>query len=58
MALQPPFFGKRDTESNGLRRPTSMAQPNAHGTPAAGTKRPVVALIDPEPVFSGVTAGN
>lgn len=31
---------------------------SAHGTPAAGTKRPVVALIDPEPVFSGVTAGN
>ena len=35
MALQPPFFGKRDTETNNLRRPVTMAQPNnPHGTHA------------------------
>jgi len=34
MALQPPFFGKRESEPTGLRRPTSMAQPNAHGQSA------------------------
>ncbi len=30
MTLQSPFFGKRDTETTGLRRPTTMAQPNVH----------------------------
>lgn len=28
MALQSPFFGKRDTETSTLRRPPTMAQPN------------------------------
>lgn len=32
MALQPPFFGKRDPDTTGLRRPTTMAQPNVHGS--------------------------
>jgi len=32
MALQGPFFGKRDVDTTGLRRPTTMAQPNTqHG---------------------------
>ena len=35
MALQPPFFGKRDADTTGLRRPTTMAQPNAHGAQVA-----------------------
>lgn len=30
MALQSPFFGKRDIETTGVRRPTTMAQPNVH----------------------------
>jgi cytoskeletal protein CcmA (bactofilin family) len=30
MALQSPFFGKRDPDTTGLRRPTTMAQPNTH----------------------------
>lgn len=36
MALQSPFFGKRDSETSTLRRPATMAQPNnSHGTQAA-----------------------
>lgn len=30
MALQSPFFGKRDADTTGLRRPTTMAQPDVH----------------------------
>lgn len=30
MALQSPFFGKREPEITNTRRPTSMAQPNVH----------------------------
>jgi cytoskeletal protein CcmA (bactofilin family) len=43
MSLQSPFFGKRDAETTGLRRPTTMAQPNVHPGaqhPAAATSSP------------------
>jgi cytoskeletal protein CcmA (bactofilin family) len=41
MALQSPFFGKRDTEVNNQRRPTTMAQPNnPHGTYAVPAPTP------------------
>ncbi len=41
MALQPPFFSKREPDPNTLRRPTTMAQPNVHGSPVAPTSSPV-----------------
>ncbi|MEO7939384.1 MAG: polymer-forming cytoskeletal protein [Burkholderiaceae bacterium] len=41
MALQPPFFGKRDADTTGLRRPTTMAQPNVHGAQNAAVQSPV-----------------
>lgn len=47
MALQSPFFGKREAESNGLRRPTTMAQPNGHAAPATHVQSPALA---PAPV--------
>lgn len=50
MALQPPFFGKREAEPAGLRRPTSMAQPNVHGQSApvqSPTPAPVAMAVAP-----------
>lgn len=35
MALQPPFFGKRDPDPAAARRAQTMAQLNAHGSPAS-----------------------
>jgi cytoskeletal protein CcmA (bactofilin family) len=52
MALQGPFFGKRDVETTGLRRPPSMAQPNTHhGMPPSQTQNPtqVPAAVAPVP---------
>jgi len=53
MALQSPFFGKRDTETNSLRRPTTMAQPNSptgtHAVPAPSqASAPAAATVAPE----------
>ncbi len=53
MALQSPFFGKRDTEVNSLRRPTTMAQPNSpigtHAVPAPSqAQAPTAAPVAPE----------
>lgn len=48
MALQSPFFGKRDAETTGLRRPTTMAQPNVHHgaqQPGAATNTPSQAPV-------------
>jgi cytoskeletal protein CcmA (bactofilin family) len=45
MALQPPFFGKRDPDPAAARRAQTMAQLNAHGAPSS-------------PVTGGSTAPN
>jgi len=37
MALQSPFFGKRDSESTSLRHGSPNPNPYSNGTPAAGT---------------------
>ncbi len=51
MALQPPFFGKRDADTTGLRRPTTMAQPNvpgAHNPPQHNAlQSPVAEVVAP-----------
>ena len=56
MALQPPFFGKRDADTTGLRRPTTMAQPNAHGSQSTTVQSPPaqssVAAMAAEPAAS------
>ncbi|MEO8656614.1 MAG: hypothetical protein ABI409_21010, partial [Ramlibacter sp.] len=49
MALQPPFFGKRDADTTGLRRPMTMAQPNVpasqnQATPQHNTSQSPVAV--------------
>ncbi len=41
MALQPPFFGKREPDPDTLRRPTPMAQHHVHGSQAAPSQSPV-----------------
>lgn len=45
MALQAPFFGKREADTTGLRRPTTMAQPNTQpgAQPAPTQNTPQVA---------------
>lgn len=59
MALQPPFFGKRDADTTGLRRPTTMAQPNVHGSQSTGVQssppQPPVAMAA-EPAESAVAS--
>ena len=41
MALQSPFFGKREPDPSTLRRPTPMAQPNAHASQATASQSSV-----------------
>lgn len=55
MALQSPFFGKRDAETTGLRRPTTMAQPNVHH----GAQHPVAATgSTPQPAVAVAAAAT
>lgn len=58
MALQGPFFGKRDVETTGLRRPTTMAQPNTHQgvQPAPAQSAPPLAAAVAAMPASALTA--
>ena len=47
MALQSPFFGKREPDPSTVRRPMTMAQPNVHGTQAAPAHSPVQPALAP-----------
>ena len=67
MALQSPFFGKRDTETNTLRRPATMAQPNnSHGSQGASapsqahasTASPAAAAAPVAPAASSPVEGQ
>lgn len=53
MAMQSPFFGKRDPDTTGLRRPTTMAQPNVSGSPSAPVQNPAQSPAQ-SPVAVGV----
>lgn len=52
MALQSPFFGKREPEATGLRRPTTMAQPNVHH----GAQQPSTATSAPQTPVAAAAA--
>ncbi|MCB2029550.1 MAG: polymer-forming cytoskeletal protein, partial [Rhodoferax sp.] len=56
MALQSPFFGKRDTETTGLRRPTTMAQPNVHHGVQPSSAAPGASTSSSSPAPAAVAA--
>ncbi len=56
MALQSPFFGKRDTETTGLRRPTTMAQPNVHHGAQPSSAASGASASSPAPSQAAVAA--
>ena len=59
MALQSPFFGKRDSESTSLRHGSPNPNPYSNGTPAAGASAaPVSAQAAPVAANTASTSGT
>jgi cytoskeletal protein CcmA (bactofilin family) len=60
MALQPPFFGKRDPDPAAARRAQTMAQLNAHGAPStpASSSGAAPTISDDAPAAAASVAGT